>query len=224
MCEEFPVINRSFPAVFPSFAPYPGKFPPTIVRKRNFSYLCREVERRKKNEQSMILSYYFIRKRVQELLRNPIARRRRFFAWGDVKRIWVVYLQEDNAEAEACVARLRAMGKEVRCLVFAREASVLPPKAEARLVCTKADLNLWAFPSEAVEKGFCAEACDVLLDLVPDENLPLQYLEGKHPAPFKLGVKKASGGLYDFALEVSKRDIGYIFEQMLFYLQTFRSE
>lgn len=172
----------------------------------------------------MILSYYFIRKRVQELLRNPIARRRRFFAWGDVKRIWVVYLQEDNAEAEACVARLRAMGKEVRCLVFAREASALPPKAEARLVCTKADLNLWAFPSEAVEKGFCAEACDVLLDLVPDENLPLQYLEGKHPAPFKLGVKKASGGLYDFALEVSKRDISYIFEQMLFYLQTFRSE
>ena len=32
----------------------------------------------------MILSYYFIRKRVQELLRNPIARRRRFFAWGVV--------------------------------------------------------------------------------------------------------------------------------------------
>lgn len=171
----------------------------------------------------MILSYYFIRKRVQELLKHPPARRRRFFAWNEVKSLWLVYLQEDSTEAEACVAQLKAMGKTVRCLVFARNAPAASLEEEVRCRCTKADLNLWAFPSEAVEKRFCAEACDMLLDLVPDEILPLQYLEAKHPAPFKIGIKKASGGLYDFALEASKRDIRYIFTQILFYLQTFRS-
>ena len=171
----------------------------------------------------MILSYYFIRKRIQELLKHPQARRRRFFAWNEVKSLWIIYLQKDCAEVEACIAQLEAMGKEVHCLVFAPDAQVSSTEKEAQLVCTKADMNLWAFPSEAIEKHFCADPCDMLLDLVPDEHLPLQYLELKHPAPFKIGIKKTSDGLYDCTLEVSKRDIRYIFAQMLHYLQTFRS-
>ena len=55
---------------------------------------------------------------------------------------------------------------------------------------------------------------------IPEADMVVQ-----HPAGMKVGVKKPLGEFYDFSLALNSREkISYIWQQIVFYLQSFRTK
>ena len=67
----------------------------------------------------MILSYHFIRKRIAQLLKRPISRERQFLSLEQADSILLIFKQENQEEAEACIAQLEAKGKKVKQFIYA---------------------------------------------------------------------------------------------------------
>ena len=172
----------------------------------------------------MILSHYFIRKKILSIQVQPAVRRLKALSLEEAERILLVYDYAGKEEVEACLAGIKGKQKWLH-LIFSEtpipEADMTPEK----LVCTRKELNTRGFPPEALVEKVKSLKADLLIDLTTDVCYPLLYMVVQHPAGMKVGVKKPLGEFYDFSLALNSREkISYIWQQIVFYLQSFRTK
>lgn len=172
----------------------------------------------------MILSYYFIKKKIAELAAAH-KRTRKFKTIQEVERVLLFYSLSDSDAVEHCIDKLKEMGKQVLACTYTASA-VTPPKDESYFfVEAKKDLDYWAFPSSTLINTLNAFNPDIIIDLSEANCYVMQYLLLQCTCNFKTGIKRSKQDLYDFSiLETERMHIDYFFEQIIFYLQTIRSK
>ncbi len=163
----------------------------------------------------------FLRRKVRKLAGRKRGRKCRFCTLGDARRVLVLFDAEDSGAVEPCLKKLRAAHKKVSVCMYIADDK--PTKTDGMTVCAKTDLDMWYMPRKTVESKFYACDADILIDLTREGNYVMQYLLLKHPAPFKVGAKSRESDLYDLTVAVTENaDMRYVFEQIVFYLQTIR--
>ena len=155
---------------------------------------------------------------------QPAVRQPKALSLEEAERILLVYDYADKEEVEACLVGIKGKQKWLH-LIFSEtpipEADMTPEK----LVCTRKELNTRGFPPEALVEKVKFLKADLLIDLTTDVCYPLLYMVVQHPAGMKVGVKKPLGEFYDFSLVLNSREkISYIWQQIVFYLQSFRTK
>lgn len=178
----------------------------------------------------MILTNYFIKRRIDGLL-SSVTRTRRFKTIDEINTVLLLYHVSDSKEVETCISRLKAMGKMVYTCGYKAEEAPQSPSGEEKdddthiYIRHKQDVNLWGMPAEAVLEKINACRPDVVIDLTRSKNCVMQYLLLKCDCNFKAGIKNGERDLYDFSISaVENKDLTYLFEQIIFYLQTIRSK
>lgn len=172
----------------------------------------------------MILSNYFIKRKISELIAQPPARARAFNGWNEVRHILVFCEAKDMKKVEPCLETLRRSHKSVTVCVYAPAPGAGPFPDGYRVIGPK-DVNILGYPSSDTCRAVGEIKADLLIDLSRPGCYPLQYLLLQHPCPFKAGSKGAGPDLYDLSILVTDRDdIQYLFEQILFYLQSIHSK
>lgn len=183
----------------------------------------------------MILTNYFIKKKINRLSGLSPKRACYYRAFQDVRHILVFYDVRDREPVGACLEKLRKLRKEVRGCVLVSSPSAAASFAGASSgaaggvsadypVSLSKSLNLWGFPSEAVRREIDALPADLLIDLTRRHCYAMQYLVLRHPSRFKVGPKRDSLDFYDLSiLPTDRDDTAYLFDQILFYLQSIHS-
>lgn len=173
----------------------------------------------------MKLTNYVIKKRIQQLARKNAGRKHQFCSLDDVHDVLVLFHLRDKEEVEGCLQKLRDRDKNVRTCAFIPHYSHEEEIESCVSVSAKKDLDIWGIPSNAICKKINGIKADVLIDLTGPKCYALKYLTLIHPATFKVGVKRDDNDIYDFSIAVTNEEgIPYLFEQILFYLQTIRSK
>lgn len=175
----------------------------------------------------MIISTYFIKRKVQEMKSQAQHRTHRFCALPEARSLLLFYLASDQEEIEPCLETLRMMRKSVSICRIGEGLSQAGDKASNvyQLDCRN-DLDLWGFPTKAKQQELAAIHADIVIDLCRQENPLIHYLVLSHPAAFKVGTRRTDEeGICDFSILASERnDLKYLFGQIIFYLQTIRSK
>lgn len=172
----------------------------------------------------MIVSNYFIKKKIRGLIAQPPARIRGFRSLEEARSVLVFYQARDTETIRPCLESLRKMHKQLKVCVYAPVGVSLQLPDEHQFIANK-DLDAWGFPSESKRRAIREWKADVLIDLSGPSCYPLQYLILQHPCPFKVGPKHPDLDLYDLSILVTDRDdIQYLFGQILFYLQSIHSK
>lgn len=172
----------------------------------------------------MILKNYFIKRKIDELLSSS-CRNRRFLPFDRIGRILLFYNISDAEAAEICAGKLRKQGKEVYTCGYKSEGS--PDSADDThiYVGSRADTGKNGVPSDAVVQRLDACRADAIIDLTRGNSYVMQYLLLKCRCDFKAGVKGNENNLYDLTLAATdNKDLVYLFDQIVFYLQTIRSK
>lgn len=193
----------------------------------------------------MILTNYFIRKRMNSLGGASPRREGYFRSFQEVRHILVFYDGRDREPVALYMEKLRKLQKEVRGCVLVSSAPVptvettsgdrVAASGQAAVsrrvpasdqmpadypVSLSKSLNVWGFPSEATRRAIDALPADLLIDLTRRHCYAMQYLVWRHPSRFKVGPKRAGLDLYDLSiLPVDRDDTAYLSDQILFYLQ-----
>lgn len=170
----------------------------------------------------MIISKYFIKRKINDLACNR-HRIRRFKSWSEVNRVMVFYHTAESETVVKCIDTLEKMGKTVFLCSY---GSAVPENKEGNLhIQPQKDVSWWGYPQESVLKTLNDFKPDMLIDLTQKQCCVLQYLFLKCNCDFKTGIKKENQKLYDFAISMTEStDINYLFNQIIFYLQTIRSK
>lgn len=172
----------------------------------------------------MIVSNYFIKKKIRGLAADPPARDCLFRSLRDVKNILVFYEARQKETIEPCLEDLRMLHKKMTVCVYTSGTSSRSFPDGYQIIGPK-DVNIWGFPSPAISHAVQELKADLLIDLSGPHCYPLQYLLLQHPSPFKVGIKRGSPDLYDLSILVTEQDdIKYLFGQILFYLQSIHSK
>ncbi|WP_106827980.1 DUF6913 domain-containing protein [Parabacteroides pacaensis] len=175
----------------------------------------------------MILTNYFIKRKVNKLV-SSIPRNRKFKSLNEIDTILLLYHVSDSKEIEKCVLQLKKIGKKVyTCGYKAEEAPQgTDPEDDFHIyVQAKKEVNIWGMPSGAIVEKMNACRPDVIIDLTRRKEYVMQYLLLKCNCDFKTGIKEDENDLYDFSISGAKnKDLLYLFEQIIFYLQTIRSK
>lgn len=169
----------------------------------------------------MKLTKCLIRRKVKKLAGQGRGWNRRFCTLDDARKILVLFDAEDSGAIEPCLEKLRAQHKDVRVCMYTSEC--VAAEMDGMTVCAETDTDMWYMPRKAIERRFCACDADIIIDLTHSGNYIMQYLLLKHPALFKVGTKSGEPDLYDLTIYVTEnRGKRYVFEQIVFYLQTIR--
>ncbi|WP_251967711.1 hypothetical protein NEE14_001740 [Parabacteroides sp. AD58] len=172
----------------------------------------------------MILSHYFIRKKILSILAQPATRQPKGLSLPEAEHILLVYTYPDKEEVEACLAQVKGKHQWTH-LLFSEVPVPETALTSDTIVCTKKELDAKGFPPEALVEKVKSVKADLLIDLTTDVCYPLLYLVAQHTAGMKAGVKKPFGEFYDFSLALNSREkISYVWQQIVFYLQTFRTK
>lgn len=185
----------------------------------------------------MILTNYFLRKKINSLAGISRMREGYYRSFQEIRHILVFYDLRDREAIAGGLQSLRKLHKEVRGCVLVSSMPPCPsdadtpsgagadsPKEDYPVSLAKS-LNLWGFPSEAVRREIDALPADVLIDLTRRHCFPMQYLVWQHPSPFKAGPKRDGLDLYDLSiLPADRDDISSLFEQILFYLRSIHAK
>lgn len=172
----------------------------------------------------MILSYYFIRKKITELVAAQ-KRTRKFKTIQEVQSVLLFYCLSDSEEVEPCISELKKMGKRVLACGYTSSAIASPKDESYLLVEAKKDLDHWAFPSNTLINTLNDFKPDIIIDLSGGDCYVMQYLLLQCNCDFKTGIKRDKQDLYDFSILMTERmNIDYFFKQIIFYLQTIRSK
>ena len=175
----------------------------------------------------MIISTYFIQRRVQELKRQAGNRPHRFCALPEARSLLLFYRASDQQEIEPCLETLRMMRKSVSVYRIGEGlGSTENTIPQAYQLDSSKDLDLWGFPTKAKLQELVGIPADIVIDLCRQENPLIQYLVLSHPSAFKVGTRRIDEeGVCDFSILASERnDLIYLFGQIIFYLQTIRSK
>lgn len=174
----------------------------------------------------MILTDYFIKRKINWLAREASKRNHCFRSLKEAHDILVFYEGKNLEEVEPCLETLRMLRKNVRACVYLSVESPEDFPDSYVLVNNVNDLNAFGFPHEPIQEKVNQVKADILIDLTSKGCAPMRYLMLQHPAMFKIGLKREyEQNLYDFSLAVTdKQDLKYLFGQILFYLQTIRGK
>ncbi|MDH6304340.1 hypothetical protein M2459_001072 [Parabacteroides sp. PF5-5] len=172
----------------------------------------------------MILSNFFIKKKLQDLVKDAPARTPRFCSLNDANNILVVFDVKDKKDVLKCVAKLEEHTENISLCAF------IPKKnkediAESWLLIKEEELDSKGMPTAEMSEKFNALPADILIDLTRTNNYTMQYLQLQHPSSFKLGHKSFLREMYDLTITMTDNDdINHFFEHILFYLLTIRSK
>lgn len=172
----------------------------------------------------MILKNYLIKRKIGRLLSSG-HRRRCFRSLDGIERVLLFYRAADAEAAGICADRLKKLGKQVYTCSYRGAA---PPSAGSEThigIDPKTDLDRRGIPAETLIDRLDACRPDLLVDLTREKDYVMQYLLLKCRCDFKAGIKSGEDDRYDFTLAgTENKDLVYLFEQIIFYLQTIRSK
>lgn len=115
----------------------------------------------------MILSRYFIRKKILSMQVQPAVRRPKALSLEEAERILLVYDYADKEEVEACLAGIKGKQKWLH-LIFSETPIQETDMTPEKLVCTRKELNTRGFPPEALVEKVKSLKADLLIDLTTD--------------------------------------------------------
>jgi hypothetical protein len=174
----------------------------------------------------MIITQYFLKKEIRNLILKASERPHRYLSFGDVSKILFICHAKDWDVSRKCIEELKAMNKNVNTAVYAPTEKDVPTWVSNYLLLRgDIDVNIWGYPSFGIQKQFLHLPADLIIDFVGEEALPMHYLFLKHPAVFKTGVKHSNNRIYDFAIipDDENSDIPTLFSQIIGYLKIIKS-
>ncbi len=173
----------------------------------------------------MILTPCFIKKEIRKNSKGIPERVHCYRSLDQIRTVLLLFDAPKLNEIQPCIRQLEERNIKVTSCAYTREKiSGWPPSI--LLIYEKQDVNRLGFPSPNLEKQFRQIPADLLIDLTGLQSHSMHLLMLKHPSHFKVGTKPAEGEqLHDLSITMTdKNDISYLFEQILFYLQSIRSE
>ncbi len=173
----------------------------------------------------MVFSNYFIKKRIQSLLKEVSGRTPRFCTMDEAKDILVVFNLEDKKDVLVCLQKLKEFDKNIQaCVYIPKKNKDLEPES-SWIVIQEEDSDSKGIPTEAVCNKFTSIRADILIDLTRKNNYYMHYLLLQHPSNFKVGNKSSLRAMYDMTVAATDNDdITPLFDHILFYLLTIRSK
>lgn len=170
----------------------------------------------------MIVSNYFLRKKINALVVSQAWKKTIFPSWNEIKDVLVVYSFKDIVSVEPCVNRLISMNKKVKRLIFVEDSKAVLSQDSQIVYVRKKDLNAFGFPSETAINNVSALKADILIDLSLGYCFPLIYLELLNTSVLKVGPKRDDKTYYDFTIDVQKeKDVLFLLDQVIFYAKQF---
>lgn len=128
--------------------------------------------------------------------------------WQLVKK-YVKYLKEEEGIRKILTIGFFP-GKEL--------PEYLRPQLEFEFICMK-DLAWNEKPVGNVSKNFCSEYFDILIDLEPEEIIPLRYILNWSNARFKVGYfTNDYSNYYDLMLQLERKELSEYINQVNHYL------
>lgn len=174
----------------------------------------------------MIFRKYFLKRKIQSILRRSPARKPRFRSLDESETFLISFNIRDKESVMKCAAQLTALNKNV---IFGVLIPRKPKNAVYNLdpswfVVKEDQLDPKGFPSTAVGEAFVNLEADTLIDLTRMGDFVMHYLQLLHPAVFKVGTTSFLKGIFDLTItRKEKDDIAPLFDHILFYLRTIRS-
>ena len=171
----------------------------------------------------MVLSTYFIRREIAQLLRKASERQVQFRSLEEAKHLLFFYNQRDAMKLEPIMQRLKECKFYVSTVVFHPEVVNLERMQSLNsLICRKADLNILGMPSPHIIEDVKQLRADILINLGGVKDYTLLYLMLNHPTSFRVGIKWQESDAYDLLISPTddNQGIDFLCEQILFYLQS----
>ena len=175
----------------------------------------------------MILTNYFLKKKIQKLSNNASGRPHQYRSIDDVKNVLFICNAKDWDAGRNCVEQLKSMNKTVSTAIYAPTEKDAPTWYSSYLLLrADKDVNIWGFPDKNIQSQFNNLPADLLLDFSGEQSAAMHYLLLQHPSTFKAGIKHSNNSIYDFSIipPKDKDDIQYLFGQLLNYLKTIASK
>ena len=174
-----------------------------------------------------MITNYFIKRKIRSLAIQSPHRPHHSISWDKAHSILIFYTIKDHESIKKILNDLRREKKEVHTCVYVPTKDTLPSSTDKRtiLILEKKDVNIWGFPSKNTKAKLKAIQADILIDLSHPDCLALQYAALLHACTFKVGINYTGQAWYDLGLSLTdKKDISYLFEQILYYLRSIRSK
>lgn len=173
----------------------------------------------------MRISNYFIKQKIENLARKT-NRVKKFKSMNEIDRVIIFCNSSEQQEVLPCVSRLAEMGKKVWICSYGTMPEAKIGEGIFLLeIIPKKDLDLRGIPSASIVKKLNDFAPDILIDLTSRISYPMQYLFLCLTCDFKVGITKKDRKQYDFSISVTEStDLCYLFNQIIFYLQTIRTK
>jgi hypothetical protein len=174
----------------------------------------------------MIFRKYFLKRKIQSILKNSPHRKARFRSLNEAKTFLISFNIRDKEQIMKCAAKLSELDKRA---IFSVLIPRKPKKAvydidPSWLVIREDELDSQGLPPEAIRQAFENIKADVLIDLTRAGDFSMHYLQLLHTASFKVGTQSFLNKIFDFTVTRKDKDeISRIFEHILFYLRTIRS-
>lgn len=173
----------------------------------------------------MILTHYFIKRKIHRLL-SSTRRSRRFKTLNEIQNVLLLCHAADAKEVEQCAVRLKEAGKKVTiCAYETVPAASRRDDPDIFYVCPAQNVTVWSFPESSVMQKANACTPDIVIDLTRKKEYVMQYLLLRSECDFKVGIRSEENAFYDFSVSATEnKELPYLFEQIIFYLQTIRSK
>jgi hypothetical protein len=176
----------------------------------------------------MILTKYFLNKKIKALSKNASIREHCYRSLNDIRHVLVMCEAKDWISVHHCIQTLKRMGKSVHACIYTRKSDETPIWDYAYLLVeAEKDIDIWGFPNKNIKHQLNGLSVDMLLDLTSGEIPAMSYLMLQQPASFKVGAKRSpEEDLYDLSIimEEGMHDIPFLFGQIVTYLQVIRSK
>lgn len=171
----------------------------------------------------MIISSYFLQRKIKALAVSLKGRKIFYPSWEKAASVLVAYLYKDKATIEPCIARLKSMDKKVMRLVFVDNVKEDVPQESQSVFIKREKLNVWGIPDKELLQAASALKADMLIDLSSACCLPLIYAELLNPSLLKVGPKWGEGmTFYDFTIDVPRTEGAFaLLEQVIVYARRF---
>lgn len=173
----------------------------------------------------MIITHYFIKKEIKGVRQQTVGRAHRYQSLDEIRTVLLLFDAKNLSEVQPCIRQLENRKIKVSACAYTKEEMPNWP-ASILLIREKKDVNKLGIPVAAIEEKFNSIQADLLIDLTETQSYSMRLLMLKHPSLFKVGAKSEGlEQLHDLSIAVTnKNSIGYLFEQILFYLQAIRSK
>lgn len=146
------------------------------------------------------MKYWFVRRRLKQLLQQP--RKGSFLPFSAVQSIHILFPYGGYALLAPRVEALRREGKRVTLWAIktrSKEYDELPD--EVRLV-EFADFSFWGIPREELIQEMESVSCDLYIDLNSSYTYRGLLLSAYSSAPFRVGIRREGAPIYDLELIV----------------------